>query len=181
MGKFFNELSPTQREFVARQKIFFVASAPNEGRVNLSPKGMDTFRVLDARRVGYLDVTGSGNETAAHLRQNGRVTIMFCAFDSAPLILRLYARGQVIRPNDSAWKQLRPLFGPPLPGERQLIMASVESVQTSCGFGVPLFDYEGDRDQLIAWAERKGADGIATYRAEKNARSIDGLPTGLVD
>jgi Pyridoxamine 5'-phosphate oxidase len=179
MAKFFPELTASQSEFVARQKIYFVASAPSHGRVNLSPKGMDTFRVLTSQRLGYLDATGSGNETAAHLRENGRLTIMFCAFEDAPLILRVYARSRSVQPRDAEWAQLRPLFGPPLPGERQLIIGEIESVQTSCGYAVPFFDYQREREQLIEWAEKKGADGLAAYHAEKNQRSIDGLPTGL--
>jgi len=180
MAKFFAKLSAAHRRFIARQKIFFVASAPAHGRVNLSPKGLDTFRVLPPNRVGYLDATGSGNETAAHLAENGRVTFMFCAFDDGPVILRVYGRGRVLHPRNADWPQLRPLFGPPLPGERQLVLAEVESVQTSCGFAVPLFDYAGDRPALITWAEKKGADGLAAYRAEHNIRSIDGLPTGWI-
>jgi hypothetical protein len=181
MAKFYTELTGAQCEFILRQKIFFVASAPGTGRVNLSPKGMTTLRVLNPHRVAYLDATGSGNETAAHLAENGRITLMFCAFADAPLILRLYGRGQAVRPRDSAWSGLRPLFGPFLPGERQLIVTDIESVQTSCGFAVPFFEYQGERGQLIAWAEKKGTDGVAAYWAEKNTRSIDGLPTGLLD
>lgn len=180
MAKFFSELSPTQQEFIAEQKIFFVASAPAAGRVNLSPKGMNTFRVLAPRRVGYLDATGSGNETSAHLADNGRLTFMFCAFTGAPLILRLYGRGRAVRPRDEEWPQLRPLFGPPLPGERQLIVAEIDSVQTSCGFAVPLMHYEADRTVLTDWAERKGPAGVANYWAKNNQHSIDGLPTGLL-
>ena len=179
MAKFFTELSSGLIKFVTAQKIYFVATAPADGRVNLSPKGMDTFRVLGPQRVGYLDATGSGNETAAHLRENSRVTLMFCAFDGAPLILRIYARGRSVQPGDTDWTQLRPLFGPPLAGERQLIIGEVQSVQTSCGFAVPFFNYEGERTRLIEWAEEKGPAGVAAYRAEKNRRSIDGLPTGL--
>jgi len=181
MAKFFSELSPSLHDFIGRQKIFFVASAPAHGRVNLSPKGMDTFRVLSASRVGYLDATGSGNETAAHLAENGRVTFMFCAFDGAPLILRLYGRGQAVHPRDAEWAQLRPLFGPPLPGERQLVVAGIESVQTSCGFAVPRFEPRGDRTTLREWAEKQGPAGVAAYWAGHNARSIDGLPTGLLE
>lgn len=179
MAKFFTHLTPAHREFVERQKIFFVATAPAHGRVNLSPKGMDTFRILTPTRVGYLDATGSGNETAAHLRENGRVTMMFCAFDGSPLIFRVYARGRSVQPVDAEWTQLRPLFGPPLIGERQLIVGDVESVQTSCGFAVPFFEYVGERRELLDWAESKGPEGLLAYRAEKNSRSIDGLPTGL--
>lgn len=181
MARFHAELSAAHREFIGAQKIFFVASAPAAGRVNLSPKGMDTLRVLGPARIGYLDATGSGNETAAHLVENGRITFMFCAFAGDPLILRAYGRGRALRPRDDEWRQLRPLFGPVLPGERQLIVAELESVQTSCGFAVPFFDYEGERPTLTDWAERKGPEGIADYWAKKNQRSIDGLPTGLLD
>jgi hypothetical protein len=180
MAKFFPELSPAHQTFIAAQKIFFVASAVASGRVNLSPKGMNTFRVLSSRRVGYLDATGSGNETAAHLAENGRITFMLCAFDGAPLIFRMYGRGRAVHPRDDEWSQLRPLFGPALPGERQLILAEIESVQTSCGFAVPFFDYVDERDQLIRWAEKKGPDGVAAYWREHNEKSIDGLPTGLL-
>lgn len=180
MSKFFPELTPAQRTFVLAQKIYFVASAPDHGRVNLSPKGMDTFRVLTPSKVGYLDATGSGNETAAHLAQNGRITLMFCSFEQAPMILRVYGRAQALRPHDADWSSYRRLFGPPLPGERQLIIADVESVQTSCGFAVPFYTYAGERTQLREWAERKGPEGVAAYRSEKNRVSIDGLPTGLI-
>lgn len=180
MAKFFDTLTPSHLEFIAAQKIYFVASAPAQGRVNLSPKGMDTFRVLSTTRVGYLDVTGSGNETAAHLRDNGRITLMMCSFTTSPLIFRIYGRGRAIRPHHEEWPQFRPLFGPELPGERQLVLVEVESVQTSCGFGVPFFDYQGERETLIDYAVRKGPEGMAAYRAEKNVRSIDGLPTGLL-
>ncbi len=180
MSKFFPELTPAHRTFILAQKIHFVASAPEQGRVNLSPKGMDTFRVLTPSKVGYLDATGSGNETAAHLAQNGRITLMFCSFEQAPLILRIYGRARAVRPHDADWSQYRPLFGPPLPGERQLIITDVESVQTSCGFAVPFYSYEGERTQLRDWAERKGPAAVAAYRAEHNRVSIDGLPTGLI-
>jgi hypothetical protein len=179
MGKFFNTLTAEQQQFLAAQHLFFVATAPTHGRVNVSPKGMDTFRVLSPARVAYLDFTGSGSETSAHLIDNGRITLMFCAFSGAPLILRMYGRGRSVRPADEAWPQLRPLFGPADPGERQIIDVTVESVQTSCGFGVPFFEFSSDRTLLHDWAEKKGADGLAAYRAERNRASIDGLPTGL--
>ncbi len=179
MGKFFTTLAPSHVDFIGAQKMYFTASAPREGRVNLSPKGLDTFRILSPSRIGYLDITGSGNETAAHLADNGRLTLMFCAFEGAPLILRLYCRGRAIPPRHEEWAQLRPLFGPALAGERQLIVGDIESVQTSCGFGVPLYEYQTDRRTLIEWAEKKGAEGVAAYQAEKNRCSIDGLPTGL--
>jgi hypothetical protein len=181
MAKFFSNLAPAHTAFIAAQKIYFVASAPRAGRVNLSPKGLDTFRVLSTSRVGYLDSTGSGNETAAHLAENGRITFMFCSFDADPLILRVYGRGRAVHPRDAEWSQLRPLFGPPLAGERQLVIAEVESVQTSCGFAVPYFDFRGHRDTLTDWCAKKGAGGVAAYWAEKNQRSIDGLPTGLLE
>jgi hypothetical protein len=181
MAKLFPALTDALCEFIKTQKIFFVGSAPRTGRVNISPKGLETFRVLSAARVGYLDGTGSGNETAAHLLENGRVTFMFCSFDGPPMILRIYGRGRAVHPRDAEWRELRPLFGTPLPGERQIIIAEIENVQTSCGFGVPLFDYEGQRTLLPEKAERRGADGIAAYWAEKNTRSIDGLPTGLLE
>jgi hypothetical protein len=179
MAKFVPSLTAAHLAFIAEQKIYFVASAPHTGRVNLSPKGMDTFRVLSPTRVGYLDVTGSGNETAAHLLENGRVTLMMCSFTASPLIFRIYGRGRAIHPGDTDWTQLRPLFGPPLAGERQLIVVEIDSIQTSCGFGVPFFAYVGERSTLVDYAEKKGPAGMAAYRAEKNQRSIDGLPTGL--
>lgn len=180
MAKFVPELTSSHRDFITAQKIFFVASAPSQGRVNLSPKGLDCFRILSPKRVAYLDGTGSGNETAAHLADNGRITFMFCSFEGAPLILRVYGQGRSIRPRDSEWTQLRPLFGTEVPGERQLIVAEVDSVQTSCGFAVPLFEYQSDRHLLNDWAEKKTPEGIANYWAEKNQRSIDGLPTGIL-
>jgi hypothetical protein len=181
MGKFFGELTTAHQAFIAQQKIFFVASAPAEGgRVNVSPKGLGGFRVLTPRLAGYLDLTGSGAETAAHVAQNGRLTLMFCAFEGDPLILRLYGRGRSIKPQDAEWTQLRRLFGPPAEGERQIVTIEIQSVQTSCGFGVPLFAFVGERDILTDWAARKGPEGLAAYRAEKNAVSIDGLPTTLV-
>jgi Pyridoxamine 5'-phosphate oxidase len=180
MAKFSTELSEKHRDFIAAQKLFFVATAGAMGRVNLSPKGMDTFRVLGPNSVGYLDATGSGNETAAHLADNGRITFMFCSFDQAPNILRIYGRGWAVRPRDVTWKKLRPNFGPELPGERQLFVCELDSVQTSCGFSIPFFDYRSERTQLNEWAEKKGPEGIASYWENKNTQSIDGLPTGLL-
>lgn len=181
MAKFLTALSDELQHFIAEQKIYFVATAATDGRVNLSPKGMDTFRVLTPNCVGYLDATGSGSETSAHLIANGRITVMFCALNGPPLILRLYGRGRAVRPAVSEWAQLRPVFGAPLPGERQLILVDIQSVQTSCGFGVPLYNFAGERTMLREWAERKGDGGLRDYRATKNARSIDGLPTGLLN
>lgn len=180
MGKLYDAIDGEQVAFIAAQPLFFVATAPlaADGHVNLSPKGLDTFRVLDPTRVAYLDLTGSGNETAAHLAENGRVTFMFCAFDGRPKILRLYCQGRSVGPGDGEWTDLRSRFGD-LPGIRQIVVGHVRHVQTSCGFGVPRLTAQGQRDDLPAWAERKGEDGIAAYQREKNAVSIDGLPTGI--
>lgn len=180
MAKFYPDLSPEHQAFIARQHMFFVASTPPQGRINLSPKGMNTFRCLSAQEAAYLDLTGSGNETAAHLRHDDRLTIMFCSFSSEPLILRLYGRARVVRMGSCEWDTLAPHFEP-IPGARQLIVQSIESVQTSCGFGVPFYDFQGERDTLRRWAENKGGDGIAEYQRNRNRVSIDGLPTGLVE
>lgn len=179
MGKFLTELNDTFVDFIGRQKMFFVATAPDSGRVNLSPKGLDTLRVMDTTTVAYLDLTGSGIETAAHLRENGRVTMMFCSFEGPALILRLYGMGRVIVPRDPDWEAWMQHFEP-MPGQRQIIVLSIESIQTSCGFGVPLYDYVGQRDTLTTWAAKKGEDEIRTYW-DKNRVSIDGLPSGLLD
>ena len=180
MAKFYSALNDELRDFIARQHVFFTASATGEGRINLSPKGMDCFRCLDDRTVAYLDVTGSGNETAAHLHADGRITLMFCSFDTQPLILRLYGRGQVVHPRDGEWESLSHHF-PPLAGARQIMRVSLDSVQTSCGYGVPLYEYAGERQTLLRWAEKKGAQGLADYQREKNQTSIDGLPTRLLE
>ncbi|MGD9788718.1 MAG: pyridoxamine 5'-phosphate oxidase family protein [Sulfuricellaceae bacterium] len=179
MAKFYSELDDNLRSFIAAQKLFFVATAPDAGRISLSPKGLDSLRVLDNKRVAYLDLTGSGNETAAHLLQNGRMTLMFCAFAGEPLILRLYGRGRTVHQDEPEWDALLACF-PPYPGIRQIMVLDIDSLQTSCGAGVPLFDYQGERDKLLRWAEKKGDDGIRAYWEEKNRTSIDGLPTGLL-
>lgn len=176
MGKMYDSISDEHRAFIERQHMFFVASAPlsADGHVNLSPKGLDTLRVFDASHVAYLDLTGSGNETAAHLAENGRVTLMFCAFEEPPKILRLYGRGRVIPPSHPEFAT----FGfPSMTGQRQVIDVQIERVQTSCGFGVPLYAFDQQRDTLTKWAERKGPEGLARYRRERNACSIDGLET----
>ena len=176
MAKFYTRLDEQLQAFVGEQKLFFTATAPAEGRLNLSPKGMDTFRCLDGgRRVAYLDLTGSGNETAAHLSESGRMTVMFCSFSDSPLILRIYGRGRVVLPGDEEWAELRPHF-PELPGERQIVLLEVESAQTSCGFAVPVYELREERQRLVEWTLSKGEDGIRDYRREKNQISIDGLP-----
>ncbi len=178
MGKRYPNLSPELIDFIAAQKLFFVATAAAEGRINLSPKGLDTFRVLSPSQVLWLNLTGSGNETATHLREDGRITILFCAFDDPPRIVRLFGRGRAIHPRDSEWVALSRLF-PPFAGARQLIDVSVDLVTTSCGFGVPFLRHERDRPTLPQWAEAKGQEGIRRYWHEKNARTLDGKPTGI--
>ncbi len=179
MAKFYTELNQTLREFIDQQKIFFVATAPHEGRVNLSPKGMDTLRCLNDQEVSYLDLTGSGNETAAHITQNGRLTMMFCSFSEKPLILRLYGQGILIRPRDPRWEEFHSQFES-YSGERQIILLKIEAVQTSCGFAIPFYEYQGERPTLTEWAERKGESGLQDYWQTKNQISIDGLSTGLL-
>jgi hypothetical protein len=180
MAKFYSRLTQELRDFIQAQKIFFTATAPSKGRINLSPKGMDTFRCLDDKTVAYLDLTGSGNETAAHLQENGRMTIMFCSFSEEPLILRLYGKGKVCRPRDREWKTFYSLFQI-LSGERQIIVLEIESLQTSCGYGVPIYELKEERKKLIHWAKKKGETGIQQYWQEKNQTSIDGLPTKLLE
>jgi hypothetical protein len=175
MAKFFSELNDGLKQFIAEQKIFFTATAPDTGRLNLSPKGMDTFRCIDNQTVGYLDLTGSGNETAAHLGQNGRMTLMFCSFSAKPLILRLYGQGRSIRPGQDDWLTYYPFFNA-VPGERQIILLRIESLQTSCGFGVPVYELKEERRMLAEWAEKEGAEAVLAYQRKKNIESIDGVP-----
>ena len=180
MAKLFDLITEELQKFIINQKIFFVGTAPlsSVGHVNLSPKGLESFRILSPHRVGYLDVTGSGNETSAHLQENGRITLMFCAFQEPACILRLYGQGQTILPGSPEWDSLYPLF-PPLAGTRQIIIADIERVQTSCGFGVPLYEYQGQRDTLVNWASKKGEEGVKEYQQKNNLVSIDGLSTPL--
>ena len=178
MAKHYDHLNPRIQKFIAEQKIYFVATATDTSHINLSPKGMDSFRVIDKNRVMWLNLTGSGNETAAHLGTDGRITIMFCAFEGAPMILRLYGKGKVIHPNDEKWEESIALF-PKLAGTRQLIDIDIELVQTSCGMAVPYFDFKEERLQLDEWAKQKGEAGIKSYWKEKNEHSIDGIPTHI--
>jgi hypothetical protein len=180
MARFYPALEARHRDFIAAQKMFFTASGTGDSRINLSPKGMDSLRVLSDSRVAYLDLTGSGNETAAHLKHDGRMTMMWCSFDADPLILRLYGHGHVVRRQDAAWAELHPHFAA-LPGERQIIVFDIDAVQTSCGYAVPTYTYIGERDTLARWAEKKGAVGLLDYWREKNQVSIDGLPTDLLE
>lgn len=178
MAKFYTKITPRIQKFIETQKIFFVATAPKEGRINLSPKGMNSFRIIGENRVLWLNVTGSGNETAAHLLNNNRITMMFCSFEQAPLILRLYGKGNAIHPRDKQWDEVISQF-PKTPGARQVFDITIESLQTSCGMSIPYFDYVGEREELTDWAVKKGETGIAEYWSEKNQYSIDGLPTDI--
>ncbi len=180
MGQQYSELSDKHIKFISEQKIFFVGTATADSRVNVSPKGMDSLRVLSNSRVIWLNVTGSGNETSAHVQQNPRMTIMFCAFEGAPLILRLYGSARVVHKSDPEWTDLFPLFTP-LPGARQIFDLAIDLVQSSCGMGVPYYAYTGERELLSAWANKKGEEGIKRYWQEKNQQSIDGLPTHVVE
>jgi hypothetical protein len=178
MAAFRKTLSDELITFIQAQPIYFTASGTGSGRINLSPKGVDSFRVLDPQTVGYMDLTGSGNETSAHLLADGRLTIMFCSFGEKPLILRLYGRGRVIRPDAAEWAMYRDQF-PALPGQRQIVLLDIESVQTSCGFGVPRMNLVAPRDTLTDWAKKQGPEGVAEYQRKKNVVSIDGLKTSV--
>ena len=175
---FFTEIKKREQQFIESQKMFFVATAPKKGRINLSPKGMDTFRVLDKNRVLWLNLTGSGNETAAHLLEDNRITIMFCAFNGSPNILRLYGTATAIHPKDDEWKNVVSLF-PEIPGTRQIFDVHIQSVQTSCGMAVPFYDFVDHRNQLLDWAKEKGTEKIEEYWKERNSTSIDNTPTGI--
>jgi hypothetical protein len=171
------------RSFIEKQKIFFNASAAAEGHVNVSPRDGAALRVLDQSTVAYLDRTGSGNETAAHLMADGRLTLMFCAFEGSPMILRLYGKGRIVRRGSDEYANLLvwQFCGEEPPGARQMVVLQVEKVQTSCGYNVPLFEFVKERDTLMRWAEAKGPDGLEQYWREKNQYSIDGMPTGLCE
>lgn len=180
MGKVFSEIDDDLRAFIAGQQVFFVATAPlsADGHVNLSPKGLDTFRILGPTTIAYLDLTGSGVETIAHLRENGRLTVMFCAFQGRPRIVRFQGLGRVVTPIDAEWAELSAGF-PPMPGVRSVIVLEADRISDSCGYGVPLYEFTGHRKQLTDWAVKKGPDGVEEYQSKKNRESIDGLP-GLV-
>jgi hypothetical protein len=176
MGKAFESLDDKLIAWIAEQHVFFVASAPRDGgHVNVSPKGHDSLRVLSATEVAYLDLTGSGAETIAHTRENGRLTIMFCAFTGPPQILRLFGEGIAHPVGSARFDELAPRFEL-IPGARSIVTLAIERVQTSCGYSIPFLDYREERPTLQQWAARKGDDGLAEYWAEKNVASIDGLP-----
>jgi hypothetical protein len=178
MGKQYDQLSDQHIEFIIRQPLFFVATAMGEGRINVSPKGLDSLRIVDPNHVVWLNLTGSGNETATHLREDGRMTLMFCAFEGEPRILRLYGRATSYLEGSDVWDAHIGRF-PLLPGARQIIHMDVDLVAASCGFGVPLFNYVGQRDLLVEWAEGKGEKGLKAYRDSRNRVSLDGKPTDL--
>jgi hypothetical protein len=180
MGKEHDQITADHKAFIENQRMFFVCTAPlsAEGHINLSPKGFDCFRILSPSRVGYLDIVGSGNETSAHLLENGRITFMFCAFEGPPKILRLYGKGFSVLPGNNEWNELSKQFTI-LPATRQIIVADIFKVKSSCGFGIPLYDYKNERDHAFKWAENKGQEGLEEYKKEKNLVSIDGLPTPI--
>lgn len=177
MGKSYEGITPDLARWIERQRMFFVATAPlaGDGLINCSPKGMDTFRILGPREVAYLDLTGSGVETIAHSRENGRIVFMFCAFEGAPKIVRLHGRSEVLPANSPEFQTLAPRF-PEHQGRRAIIRARLTRISDSCGYSVPRYDYAGDRDALVRWSASKGPEGLRQYRREKNARSLDGLP-----
>lgn len=180
MAQMYEALTERHSEFITAQKMYFVGTATADSRINVSPKGMDSLRIISPKRVAWLNVTGSGNETSAHVQADARMTVMFCAFEGAPLILRLYGKARVVHPGDADWNTLYALFKP-LPGARQIFDLAIDRVQTSCGMGVPLYDYKDQRGQLEPWAEKKGEAGLRDYWALKNQTSIDGLPTHIIE
>ena len=177
MGKVHEQIDEKLAEWIRKQHMFFVATAPrsDEGLINCSPKGLDTFRILDGQTVAYLDLTGSGVETIAHLQENGRIVIMFCAFDGAPNIVRLHGKGEALEPTHPDFATLLALF-PEIPGTRSIIRVQVARVSDSCGYAVPRYSFKEDRDALINYAENKGPEGMVAYRAKHNRQSLDGLP-----
>lgn len=180
MGKFYENIAKAHQDFISKQHMFFVGTAPlkTEGRINVSPKGLDCFRVLNESRVAYMDLISSGNETSAHTLENGRITIMFCSFDEIPNILRLYGKGFTVLPETKEWEEYAPFFEV-YASTRQIIVADIDLVQTSCGFGVPLYDFKGNRDLHFQWADKKGEKGLEEYLVANNLQSLDGLPTPI--
>lgn len=179
MAKRYPELNDELCEFIRAQKLYFVATA-SDGYANLSPKGMDSLRILDANTVVWLNLTGSGNETAAHVRENGRMTVMFCAFEGKPLILRLYGKATVYHERDDQWPEYAAHLEI-LPGARQIFVLDIEFALTSCGLGIPYYEYQGERGKLIEWAVNRGPEGLKEYWERKNQVSLDGKPTGIFE
>lgn len=180
MAEMFEELTEKHIQFIKNQKIFFVSTAGAKGLINVSPKGLDSFRVISSSRIAWLNFTGSGNESAAHVLENGRMTIMFCSFDKHPLIMRLYGKATTIHPRDNKWDELSALFLPNV-GTRQIFELDLELVQTSCGYAVPYLKFDGERPTLTKLAEKKGKEGIEEYWKENNMKSLDGADTGILD
>lgn len=180
MAKFYDTLTDDLISFIENQKIFFTGTAAESGRVNVSPKGTDSLRVISPNQVAWLNLTGSGNETAAHLKLVNRITIMFCAFEGKPLILRLYGTAKTIHERDEEWSSYYSMF-PDDHGARNIFIVDIESVQTSCGFAVPFMDYQEDRTILTDWSAKKGKEGVREYWEQKNVSSIDGYPTGILE
>jgi hypothetical protein len=178
MGAKHPALKPQHIDFIREQPVYFVSTAPDDGYINLSPKGLDSLHIIDETHLLWLNLTGSANETAAHLLENSRITLMFCAFEGEPLILRLYGHGEIVTPDNPLWESLLSHF-PYSDGARQLIKMAIELVHTSCGFGVPLMQYQGQRQQLPRWIEKKGVDGIRAYQKKNNTISLNGKPTDI--
>ncbi|MES9847699.1 MAG: pyridoxamine 5'-phosphate oxidase family protein [Candidatus Thiodiazotropha sp.] len=178
MGKQYDHISEKHIDFIIRQQLFFVATGMSDGRINVSPKGLDSLRIINPNQVVWLNLTGSSNETATHLRDDGRMTLMFCAMEGEPKILRLYGQATSHLEDSEIWDAHIGRF-PLLPGARQIILMDVDLVASSCGFGVPLFEYAGQRDALVEWAERKGDEGLREFREKRNKVSVDGKPTDL--
>lgn len=179
MATQFGSLSDALTGFIEKQHIFFCATAGPEGRVNISPKGMDSLRVMGPKRIVWRNLSGSGNETAGHLAQVNRITLMWCGFEAAPMILRVYGKARTLHPRNAGFAELNDMF-PSSPGARQIYDVAIDMVQTSCGYAVPYMDFAGERDVLAKWTEDKGADGIAAYWEAKNQYTIDGAPTHIL-
>lgn len=177
MGKEFQEIDERIQRFIEHQRVFFVSTAPlaDDGRINCSPKGLDSLRVLGARQIVYADTGGSGIETVAHLKENGRIVIMLCAFDGPPKIFRFYGKGRPVEPHDAGFDELVPLF-PDMPAIRNFIVVDIECIRDSCGYGVPLYEFKRERESLRNWCDQKTEQELLEYRVERNAQSLDGLP-----
>ncbi|HIP29235.1 MAG TPA: pyridoxamine 5'-phosphate oxidase family protein [Sulfurospirillum arcachonense] len=176
----FKSINKAHKEFIEKQKMFVIGSAGAEGFINISPKGMDSFKIVDENTVVWMNHTGSGNETSAHVQENGRMTIMFNSFDKAPMILKLYGSATVVHDADEHWEEMSTYF-PEYVGARQFFEMKVELVLTSCGFGVPQYKYIGERNTLKKWAEKKGRKGMKSYWSEKNVETLDGMPTNVME
>ncbi len=180
MAEQFEVLTDKHIEFIKKQHLYFVATAGSEGYVNVSPKGMDSFRIVNNTEVAWLNLTGSGNETAAHVIENKRMTIMFCSFEKQPLVLRLYGDAHVLHSRNSGWHEELADF-PAYTGARQIFKLKLDLVQTSCGYAVPFYEFKGERPTLDKWAEKSGKEGIEKYWSEKNTLSLNNKDTGIFE